>query len=236
MGRHIVESVRHIISKATKKDLALAWAMTLRLYSAHPRRKGHADAAALPQDEEDDFAEGLVRDLPEETSEEMTRSVHRVTKADKAKTRAKRLARKTSQTILGFARHPLPVTCLDCGFLALDDEEVTKADRIMLHCEGSAGLPCSPEELTNLNCTRSLWVDYDLTYLGGSAQGIFDELEQERRRCVGYLKYRPGFSPSEHRDLLLKRMDSKEKLKFAVLGGIVTLFFAWIAKHLGLRP
>ena len=44
----------------------------------------------------------------------------------------------------------------------------------------------------------------------------------------------------EHRDVLLKRidqrMDSKEKVKFAGLGGIVTLFFAWIAKHLGLKP
>ncbi len=166
----------------------------------------------------------------------MTRSVHRVTNADKAKTRAKRLPRKTLQTILGFVRHPLPVTCLNCGFLALGDEEVTKADRIMLHSEGSAGLPCSPDELTNLNCTRSLWVDYDLTYNSDSVQGIFEELEQDRRGCAGYLKYRPGFSPSEHRDLLLKRMDSKEKLKFAVLGGIVTLFFAWIAKHLGLKP
>src|SRR6266849_5049259 len=166
----------------------------------------------------------------------MAPSVHRVTKADKAKNIAKRLARKPSQTILEFARHPFPVTCLDCGFLALGDEEVTRADRIMLHCAGSAGAPCSPEELKNLNCTRSLWVDYELTYLDGSAEGIFDELQRERRGCAGYLKYRPGFSPSEHRDLLLKRMDSKEKLKFAVLGGIVTLFFAWIAKHLGLRP
>ena|SRR5216684_8653747 len=166
----------------------------------------------------------------------MTPSVHRVTKADKAKTRAKRPAPKTWQIILGFVRHPLPVTCLNCGFLALGDEEVTRADRIMLHCEGSAGLPCSPDELTNLNCTRSLWVDYDLTYLDGSAQGIFDELEQDRRRCAGYLKYRPCFSPGEHRDLLLKRMDSKEKLMFAVLGGIVTLLLAWIAKRLGLGP
>ncbi len=170
----------------------------------------------------------------------MTRSAHRVTKADKAKTEAKKLARKTSHTILGFLRHPLPVTCLDCGFLALGDEEVTRADRILLHFGGSAGLPCSPEELTNLNCTRSLWVDYDLTYFDGSAQGIFDELEQDRRGCAGYLRYKPGFSPSEPRNLLLKGMDSKEKLKFAVLGGIaggiVTLFFTWIAKHLGLKP
>jgi len=166
----------------------------------------------------------------------MTRSVHRVTKTDKAKTRTKKPARKTSETILEFARHPLSVTCLDCGFLALGNEEVTRADRIMLHSEGRAGLPCSPEELTNLNCTRSLWVDYDLTYFDGSVQGIFDELERERRGCAGYLKYRPGFSPSEHRDLLLKRMDSKERLMFAALGGIVTLLLAWIAKHLGLKP
>src|SRR6267154_164816 len=170
----------------------------------------------------------------------MTRSAHRVTKADKAKTEAKKLARKTSQTILGFVRHPLPVTCLDCGFLALDDEEVTKAGRILLQGEGNAGLPCSPEELTNLNCTRSLWVDYDLTYFDGSARGIFDELEHDRRGRAGYLRNRPGFSPSEHRNLLLKGMDTKEKLKFAVnggiAGGIVTLFFTWIAKHLGLKP
>ncbi|SRR6266404_647432 len=168
----------------------------------------------------------------------MTPSVHRGTKrtTDKPKTKATRLARKTWQIILGFVRHPRPVTCLDCGFLALGNEEVTRAERILLHGEGSAGLPCSPEELTDLNCTRSLWVDYDLTYVDGSAQGIFDELEQDRRGCAGFLRYRPGFSPSEHRDLLLKRMDSKEKLKFAVLGGIVTLFFAWVAKHLGLRP
>src|SRR6266481_927494 len=94
----------------------------------------------------------------------MTPSVHRGTKrtTDKPKTKAKRPAWKTSQAILGFARHPLPVTCLDCGFLASDDEEVTRADRILLHCEGSAMLRSSPEELTNLNCTRSLWVDYDL--------------------------------------------------------------------------
>lgn len=32
MGRHIVESVRQLISKATKKDLALAWAMRRYVY------------------------------------------------------------------------------------------------------------------------------------------------------------------------------------------------------------
>ena len=107
------------------------------------------------------------------------------------------------------------------------------------HCEGSAGLPCFSEDLTKYNCTRSLWVHYDLTYSGGSTRGIFDELKEQRRYCVGYLKYRPGFSPTEHRDILLKRVDSKEKLTFAMLGaiagGIVALFFAWIAKHLGLK-
>lgn len=166
----------------------------------------------------------------------VTPLVQRATKwTDKAKTRAKRLARKA----FGFARHPLPVTCFDCGFLAFEEREVAIADRILLHCEGSAGLPCSVENLTKFNCTRSLWVDYDLTYFGASPQGIFDEVKRRRRGCVGYLKYRPGFSPKEHRDLLLKRMDNKEKLKFAVLGaiaaGIVALLFALAAKHLGLK-
>ena len=171
----------------------------------------------------------------------MTPPAQRATEwTGRAKTRAKSLARNTSQAIVGFARHPLPVTCLDCGFLAFKDREVTSADRILLHCEGSAGLPCSQENLTNFNCTRSLWVDYDLTYFGGAPpQGIFDEVKRRRRGCVGYLKYRPGFSPREHQDLLLQRMDSKEKLKFAVLGaiagGIVALLSALAAKHLGLR-
>ncbi len=46
----------------------------LRLHSTHPRRKGHANASALPQDEEDDFSEGLMRDLPEETPKEGSRT------------------------------------------------------------------------------------------------------------------------------------------------------------------
>jgi hypothetical protein len=166
----------------------------------------------------------------------VTRSVQRGTKWTE---KAKKFARKTSEAVVGFVRHPVPVTCLDCGFLAFEAKEVTSADRILLHCEGSAGLPCTSENLTKYNCTRSLWVDYDLTYFGGSAAGIFDELKKRRRCCGGYLKYRPGFAPSEHRDLLLKRMDSNEKLKFAVLGaitgGVVALFFAWVAKHFGLK-
>jgi hypothetical protein len=79
-----------------------------------------------------------------------------------------------------------------------------------------------------------------LTYFGGAPpQAIFDEVKEQRRGCVGFLKYRPGFSPKEHRDLLLKRMDSKEKLKFAVLGaiagGIVAFLFALAQKHFGLK-
>ncbi|SRR5258708_14568480 len=75
IGRHIVESVRHLISKTTKKDLALAWAMRRYVYTRliH-HEKGTPMQRALPQDEEDDFAEGLMRDLPEETSEEGSRT------------------------------------------------------------------------------------------------------------------------------------------------------------------
>lgn len=146
------------------------------------------------------------------------------------------LAKQYLRELVGFVRHPARVTCLDCGFLALQDGEVTRADRILLHCKGTAGLPCHPDDLpADLVCTRSLWVQYELVFGGGSHEGVFDELERDRRSCPGYLKYIPGFSPKEHREQLLKRMDNKERIRFAVLGGIITLIVAWLAKHFGLK-
>ena len=149
--------------------------------------------------------------------------------------KAKRLAKNYLRELVGFVRRTARVTCLDCGFLAFQDREVTRADRILLHCKGTAGLPCHPDDLpADLGCTRSLWVQYELVF-GGSLEGVFDELERDRRSCPGYLKYIPGFSPKEHRDQLLKRMDNTERIRFAVLGGIITLIVAWLAKHFGLK-
>jgi hypothetical protein len=45
----------------------------------------------------------------------------------------------------------------------------------------------------------------------GCQTTFWDELKVERRTCEGFLAYEPGWSPSEHRDLLLKKHDRREK-------------------------
>lgn len=134
--------------------------------------------------------------------------------------------------VVAFARHPRRITCLDCGFLSFGDKEVSTANRILLHMRGQAGCP----SLDVLGCWRSLWIILDLSYFGGyPADEIFDMVEKQQRNCKGYFKYRPGLLPSDHQNLQLKALEWKQKLLFAVLGSVLTLLVAWLAKLLGLR-
>jgi len=134
--------------------------------------------------------------------------------------------------MVSYIRHPFGVTCLDCGFLALEQQEIDKSKRIQLHCKGTAGCP----PLEYLRCFRSLWVDLDLTYSSGyPADDIFDIVEKQQRNCEGYFRYRPGWSPSDHRDLLLKTKERWVRLLFALLGVVLTVFGMWLAKKLGLK-
>jgi hypothetical protein len=136
--------------------------------------------------------------------------------------KARKALREFAHGVLVRAKHPRRATCLDCGFLALGDAEVTAADRVMLAARGTSGCP----SLDILRCSRSLWVGYDLTYVGTSAEGIFEELEADRRDCAGFLSYRPGWTPNEHRDLLTKALETREKALLAVLSfllGVLTV-------------
>ena len=108
---------------------------------------------------------------------------------------------------------------------------MSTADRVLLHVRGKAACP----PLDVLGCCRSLWVDYDLTYFGTSVAGVFDEVQKDRRDCVGFFRYKPGWSPSGHQDLLLKTLETKQKTAFALLGSLLTLLCLWVAKLLGLR-
>lgn len=132
-------------------------------------------------------------------------------------------------------RHPKGMRCLECGFLALDDGEVRTADRIQLGADGEAGHP----PLNKLRCIKKLWVNYDLTYFDDSRQGLFDELQERRRPCVGYLQYRPGRSPHEHLDFDDKKRARREKVIDVVLGAAVgiagTLLTTWLLKHYNLK-
>lgn len=138
--------------------------------------------------------------------------------------------RKLVRAAGAWVRHPLGVTCLDCGFLALGDKEVSTANRMLLHVRGTAGCP----PLEELSCSRSLWTDYDLTYCRVDAAAIFDEVGKQRRDCEGFFPCRPGWSPGGHQDLLLKGLETKQKVLFALLGSLLTLLAAWVAKLLGL--
>lgn len=140
------------------------------------------------------------------------------------------LARLT-RSVRAYLSHPQRVTCLDCGFLALADKEVGSADRVLLGVEGTSGCP----PLEALRCSRSLWINYDLMYGATDAAGIFEELKDDRRKCVGFYRYKPGWSPAEHQDLLLKAAQTKERIVFALLGSALTLLIAWVTKLFDLR-
>lgn len=143
--------------------------------------------------------------------------------------------RSFAHNAVSYVRHPLGVTCLDCGFLALGQQEVDTSTRILLHCRGTAGCP----PLENLRCFRSLWIDLDLTYFGGPpTDEIFDMVEKQQRNCKGYFRYKPGWSPTGHQDLLLMSQDKREKIYIALfsggLGVFLALFGKWLARIFGL--
>lgn len=143
--------------------------------------------------------------------------------------------KKLANTVVSYFHYPFGVTCLDCGFLALGEKEVSKANSIMLYCRGTAG--CPPLEM--LWCSRSLWVDYDLSYAGFDAEGIFDEILKQRRDCKGFFRYRPGWSPPGHQDLLLKTLERRKNFFYfllaSFLGSLLTLLGTRFAKFFGLR-
>lgn len=136
---------------------------------------------------------------------------------------------KIAITAISYVRHPFGVTCLNCGFLALGKKEVGKANRILLHLRGTAGCP----PLEELQCFRLLWVDYDLTYTGTDTNGIFDEVQRARRNCQGFFRYRPGWAPTGHQDLLLKKLERREKIFLVILGSIIGSLLTFLSTRLG---
>lgn len=136
-----------------------------------------------------------------------------------------------ARRLRGLALHPRGITCLECGFLALGQSEVSTAERVML---GDPSIAVQPR-WENVNCQRSLWVDYELTYVEPCYEGVRDEISRSRRECDGFYAYRPGWSPAGHRELLLKFQERRSNILFLLLGSALTLLGTWLAKHLGLQ-
>jgi len=131
--------------------------------------------------------------------------------------------------------HPKGITCLECGFLGSDDFEVRKSDRILLACRGQAGCP----PLDKLHCDRNLWVDYELGIFDSGREGLFDEVNKKRRPCEGFLRYRPGWTPSGHRTLLQNKLERRDKILIsatsAIGAAVLALVGDWLLKRLGLK-
>lgn len=139
---------------------------------------------------------------------------------------------KFTRTAAAHLRHPRKPTCLDCGFLALGDAEVNKANRVLFAVRGVAGCP----PVGALRCSRSLWVDYDLLYYRPDAAAIFEEIETDRSQCKGFHRYQEGYSPRDHLDLLSKAHDkahdSRRTLLVVFLSAILAFIVAWLTRVL----
>lgn len=136
---------------------------------------------------------------------------------------------------LAYIRHPFGITCMDCGFLAIGNKELTTSERIMLHCRGRGG-SCPPLEA--IWCFRSLWVVLDLTYPGNYPEvEVLDEVNKNQRECRGFFKYKPGWSPTGHQELLSKSTDRKKNIIYSLvtgfLGGVLAIILKWLVAKFG---
>jgi hypothetical protein len=134
-----------------------------------------------------------------------------------------------------YLLHPKGMTCLECGFLASEEFEVRKSDRILLACSGEGGCP----PLNKLHCCRKLWVNYELGNWDDSRDGLFEEVQKKRRPCEGFLRYRPGWSPTEHRVLFQSKLELREKIFIsaasAIGAAVLALAGDWLLKRWGVK-
>lgn len=113
-------------------------------------------------------------------------------------------------------------TCLDCGLLTIEGSQLTGADRLMLASRGvSAKMPANPERT---RCFQDCWVDYDLSYVGDSFDGVLEELDANRNKCQSFIQYESGFTPAEHLEREEQRRRERIQLRIAkwgFLGGLI---------------
>lgn len=124
---------------------------------------------------------------------------------------------------------PRKRTCLDCGFLTIDGNEVSPADRIILSTPGipQNGLITSILQVNpgSTNCAKHLWTGQ-----------VLEEINLPREQCRGFFRYEPGHNPTKHLELQEQRRREKLSWKIALLGifgGVLGSFLRdiprWIA-------
>lgn len=56
------------------------------------------------------------------------------------------------------------------------------------------------------NCAKGVWL-WELGYVQANRGVIFDEVADDRRRCPGFRRWRPGRSPAQHLESEEKAVD-----------------------------
>ncbi|MBI5119093.1 hypothetical protein HZA56_21725 [Candidatus Poribacteria bacterium] len=100
-------------------------------------------------------------------------------------------------------------TCLDCGFLNVEGNEVTRHMRMMLATRGGAcGIFHHMERTT---CSKGSWLsepdfaDFDFNAI------VAKESERSRDKCLDFMLYRAGYTPEEHKQIEFKALlETKE--------------------------
>lgn len=124
-------------------------------------------------------------------------------------------------------------SCFGCGFLALgnDDNELDTSDRVLLetHISGtSMRLPAWEK----IYCSKRLWINYEIGYTGPAFEGLEAELSSSRNHCLGWYRYRPGYSPQKHFAFQEQAWSIKaNRMTVAIgaaTGGIVGGFVSWL--------
>jgi hypothetical protein len=82
-------------------------------------------------------------------------------------------------------------------------------------------------------CHCNRWEGYELGYSGPSHEALQDELAKGRRTCKSFLRYRPGWSPDEHRQLVLKKEEIRWRWLFLLAGTGLGSAVTWLAGKLG---
>ncbi len=143
---------------------------------------------------------------------------------------------KQVRRIASYVFHPVGVKCLTCGFLTRNGGETPASDRVLLATRGAAANCPPPREFY---CARGQWIEYEVICAGTDEAAILDEITKTRRPCRKFLRYRPFWSPEEHKELLQKTIDRRERIIISavssigggIVGSAVTLLTKWLAKR-----
>ena len=107
-------------------------------------------------------------------------------------------------------------------------QEVDTSTRIMLYNPESATQPSGAEYF---HCFRSMWT-WPLHYGAVDYGVVQEEVRQSRRDCRGFYRYRPGWSPIEHRELVLKASENRFRVWLAILSAAIGVLVGFIIASL----